>query len=721
MRVTRVQGHWCLPLLAAIALVVSALAASPAAAAAVPGAPTGVTATAKDGSAVVSWVAPVSNGGSAITAYRITVVQTARVVSVGPAARTTTVTGLTNGTGYSFRVSAVNAIGVGPDSATTPIVQPRVTVRIGNATVWEGTGAAVSASFAVTLREAARVPVSVAYGTAPVTASSGVDYTNASGTLSFAVGQTTKFVTVSVAGDAALEPLESFKVNLSALTNAIIGTAAGIGVIRDDDMTSAPNFAVSDATVHEGDAALRSVRLEIRATATAYPVDVNLSIVRGSAEDADFVASSSATQTVSLAGPDTIQTFLVRPDLIKEGDERFGIFVWSDTLASLDRRGAVTVVDNDLTAPPSSPLFSTVTTGNLWTPPVPLPAGTPGDVIWSVPTSGPVGATTRTMLYRSRSTLGSDIAVSGWVVVPNGSPPAGGWPIVAWNHPTRGMADSCAPTRGPIGSIFPYLNDLVARGYMVVASDYEGLGTPGTSPYLVAESYAHTVLDAIRAGRKLAPSASSRAVLYGWSEGGLASTATGELWPYYAPEIDLRGAVGIAAGVAPSRADLLVELARDATYSGLALQGVAGANNTYPAASFPSYYLTASGTSKLTTVQGTPCIPAPAATGDFQPWLLTDPVTPPTPSAAAIDAEARGWITTRAPAVPVLLAHGLSDTLVPPSLPTALVPELCAMGSNVELRWFAADHFNIPSAAQGDVLAWIDDRLAGAPSTTNQC
>jgi hypothetical protein len=565
------------------------------------------------------------------------------------------------------------------------------------------------------------VPVSVAYATAPGNATSGVDSTPASGTLSFAVGTTTQFVTVSVAGDSTLESVETFNVNLSAPTNAIIGTATGNGVIRDDDIMTTPNFSVSNATVHEGDAGLRSVRLEIRATATSYPVDVHVSIVRGSAEDADFVMSSSAPQTLSLTGPDTILPFSVKSDLLKEGDERFGIFVWSDTLNSYFGRGTVTIVDNDLTTAPSSPLFNTVTTSNVWTPPAPLPAGKPGDVIWSIPTSGPSGATTRTMLYRSRSTRGSDVAVSGWVVVPTGAPPAGGWPIVAWNHPTAGMADSCAPTRGPIASLFPYLSQLIARRYMVVASDYEGLGTPGASPYLVAESYAHTVLDAIRAGRHLVPSASNHAVVYGWSEGGLASVATAELWPYYAPEIGLRGAVGLAAGVAPSGPDLLAAIAHDPIFSGLALQGVAGANNAYPAASFPSYFLTASGISKLTAVQGTPCMPAPAATGDFQPWVLSTPVTPPAPSAATIDAEARGWITTRATATPVLLAHGLSDTLVPPALPTALVPELCAIGSEVELHWYAATHFNLPNVAQTDVLAWIDNRIADGPYTTNQC
>ena len=83
-----------------------------------PGAPTGVTATAGNASATVSWTAP-SNGGSTITKYTVTpfigsTAQTPVTVTGSPPATSTTVTGLTNGTSYTFTVSATNAIGTGP-------------------------------------------------------------------------------------------------------------------------------------------------------------------------------------------------------------------------------------------------------------------------------------------------------------------------------------------------------------------------------------------------------------------------------------------------------------------------------------------------------------------------------------------------------------------------------------------------------------------------------
>jgi hypothetical protein len=93
-----------------------------------PSAPTGVTATAGDASATVTWTAP-SNGGSPITSYTVTpfigtTAQTPTTVSGSPPVTSATVTGLTNGTAYTFRVAATNGIGTGAASAASNAVTP---------------------------------------------------------------------------------------------------------------------------------------------------------------------------------------------------------------------------------------------------------------------------------------------------------------------------------------------------------------------------------------------------------------------------------------------------------------------------------------------------------------------------------------------------------------------------------------------------------------------
>ncbi len=98
-----------------------------------PGAPTGVSATAGNASATVSWTAPASDGNSPILGYLITpfiggVAQTS--IEVGNVT-TDNVTGLTNGTAYTFTVTAANAIGAGPASAPSNAVTPSAPVQVG--------------------------------------------------------------------------------------------------------------------------------------------------------------------------------------------------------------------------------------------------------------------------------------------------------------------------------------------------------------------------------------------------------------------------------------------------------------------------------------------------------------------------------------------------------------------------------------------------------------
>ena len=131
-------------------------------------------------------------------------------------------------------------------------------LSIDSPSVGEGDSGSASLEFTVSLSAASGQQVTVDYADAGTgTATSGTDYTAlASGTLTFAAGETAKTLTVSVTGDGTSEPDETVVVTLSGPANAVLGTASGTGTITDDDATPAMGGPSADAgdeqTVVEG-------------------------------------------------------------------------------------------------------------------------------------------------------------------------------------------------------------------------------------------------------------------------------------------------------------------------------------------------------------------------------------------------------------------------------------------------------------------------------------
>ncbi|MBN9518877.1 autotransporter-associated beta strand repeat-containing protein, partial [bacterium] len=127
-------------------------------------------------------------------------------------------------------LSATQAVG------TITNDDPLPTVSIGDATLPEGAVGPTPFTFTVTLSAASGQTVTVNYLTADGTATvADGDYAAAAGTLTFLPGETTKTVTVLVAGDAANEADETFTVTLSSPTNATVATGTGTGTITNDD------------------------------------------------------------------------------------------------------------------------------------------------------------------------------------------------------------------------------------------------------------------------------------------------------------------------------------------------------------------------------------------------------------------------------------------------------------------------------------------------------
>lgn len=169
------------------------------------------------------------------------------------------------------------------------------------------------------------------------------------------------------------------------------------------------------------------------------------------------------------------------------------------------------------------------------------------------PALAEVSASAQRITYQSESLTGKRIVVSGAVLTPKGNAPDGGWPVVSWAHGSSGISDMCAPSTTPNakGTVDLYgyggfLAELLSAGYAVAATDYEGLGTDGDHPYIIADSEGRSVIDAVRAAIQLDKNLSHKWVSMGHSQGGQAAIAAGELSSTWGKGLDFRGTVGLA-------------------------------------------------------------------------------------------------------------------------------------------------------------------------------
>ncbi len=367
----------------------------------------------------------------------------------------------------------------------------------------------------------------------------------------------------------------------------------------------------------------------------------------------------------------------------------------------------------------------------FYTPPSPLPAGTHGDVVWARPltTSAalPSAASNTLVLYRTVSASGADRVVSGAVAIPRGTPPAGGWPVIAWAHGTTGDAPACTPSldtpNGPVhdylGPIETVLDGFVAGGFAVVATDYEGQGTPGVHPYLVGIAEAHDTIDMVRAARNLAPQLSTRWVVMGHSQGGhavLFTTANAASW---APELQLLGGVAEAPGAYLSPFIASMRKADKATpaFAFAALFMLAAAS-TDPAVRLDRVLTPQALTLvPLLSTQCTGSLYRPDSWGGIVPsaaFRSDADVAPLMRFAAQNDAAALH------PGVPLFIAQGSADTTVPQASSDALDGALCASGATVRYDvWTGLAHRPIVPAAANDALAWARSRFAGAAAPSN--
>jgi probable HAF family extracellular repeat protein len=251
--------------------------------------------------------------------------------------------GINNGgqiVGYAYDASArYHAFLLTPVAAGTPVLS------IGDASaVTEGHTGTASATFTVSLSPSSSQAVTVSYSTANGSAAAGSDYQSASGTLTFAPGQTTQTISVLVNGDRAGESNETFFVALSQANGAVIGDGQGIGTIVDDE----PRLSIDDVTRNEGQNGTTNFVFTVTLSpASDAAVSVNFATSDGSAKAGEDYDARSGTLAFSAGQTSKTIVVAVRGDRKAEATELFGLNLSGATGAFIADGQGLGMVRND--------------------------------------------------------------------------------------------------------------------------------------------------------------------------------------------------------------------------------------------------------------------------------------------------------------------------------------------------------------------------------------
>lgn len=383
---------------------------------------------------------------------------------------------------------------------------------------------------------------------------------------------------------------------------------------------------------------------------------------------------------------------------------------------------------------PAAPIFSSVVQEpptRFYTPPDPLPNVLPGTILRSEPIAdAPAGISATRILYMSAKANGEPVAVSGMIAQPVAPPPAGGRPLVAFAHGTAGIGRECAISAAPFtpgtagASMWdPRMRPLVDEGWVVVASDYENAGAPGTPTYMVEAAEGQQVLDSLRAAVYLDPDGTDAAnmAIWGHSQGGHAALSAAGLWKPYAPELQLRGVVGSAPGLVPSLPLVIQQLVanpgdadQSAARAAYIFSIVQSWSDTFPGQLQPGDYLTPEGIALLPeSLKYCYGQLAQHLRVPFTEIVRSDPAF------SMLNIAYHNMPVDRKIEMPVLLQQGLADTDVVPQLTIAAAESLCRLGTDVELRTFPDDtHETLLWSARSSMLDWIADRFDRDPAVS---
>ena len=337
-------------------------------------------------------------------------------------------------------------------------------------------------------------------------------------------------------------------------------------------------------------------------------------------------------------------------------------------------------------------------------------AAPPGTLLSYEPRAA-LGMQLWTVRYTSRGIDGTPIEVTGMVAAPMEEPEAGVRDVVTFAHGTTGISDPCAPSTRPLSSDFLNAATVaLGAGYVVTATDYEGLGTPGLHPYYVRESEGRSVIDIVRAARQLEEASSgSRAVVWGNSQGGHAALSTGEVAPQWAPDVEL---LGVAAGAPGSELPMaFVEGPGAEGARGYLWEMTLGFEEDYPGLSIDDIYEP----DVLSTIRD--LVDMEACNGEFlnvarpveNAGFATNPVDLPE-WLPVLEENSPGNVRSE---MPILLIQGSEDLVVRQRYSDALFERLCATGSMTDYRVIEGSGHAAFREVLPAVLEWTNARFAG--------
>jgi hypothetical protein len=371
-------------------------------------------------------------------------------------------------------------------------------------------------------------------------------------------------------------------------------------------------------------------------------------------------------------------------------------------------------------APPPTPAEDP-----FYTPPNPLPAVAPGEIlrlrtveVFAEPLRllpAPVRAWQ--LLYRSTSATGDPNAVSGTLLVPPTPWTDGPRPLVTYAVGTHGIGDSCAPSyklRTGTENEIALIAQALVKGWAVVLTDYEGLGTPGTHTYATGQSEGRAVLDAARATSKVPGAGLSPAGpvgVFGYSQGGQAAAFAAELQPSYAPDVRL---AGVAAGGVPADLEEVARFNDGGAAFGLVIGAATGLATAYPDVPFAEI-LNDRGRELVERVEQACVVELGAAApfAELQDFVtIADPLAEPRWQARLAENRAG----QQRPGAPIFLYHATFDELIPFRTGKELLGRYCDLDTTVQWQPIPlAEHIIGVSVGGPIAMEWLGNRFTGAP------